>query len=479
MPMRSSRDPAAAPSDDASADTADFHEPLPRLTKRVFTDLAIWMIGLGLLMGIVFPVFVMALGVPSEYVLTAKFFFATISAGLVVGTTNQFLSRAVVGSRLRFMGLKMSKVEAILRDATLAKEEAVCTPEKCMIAVDSDDELGDAATSFNLLVEALAESQSASRLASNFATTLGSHIELAPLVGAALDVLHGAGDYSASALCIWREGELVTVRSSGISEPDALAGSELVLRSCRSLETVRVTLPSDIELDGGIVRFRPRTVAAFPLHVQHVPIGVVVLASMASISDRESLLIEQLLPNFAVALNNALSHERLQRVAAIDPLTGLYNRRFGLERLSQEFSRSVRSGEPLSIALFDIDRFKSVNDTYGHQTGDHVLKLIAENVKSALREGDTLMRYGGEEFLAVLPGAGDVDLRTVGERMRRIVESSVFFESRTEVRVTISIGGVSFPSDGVADVDDLIRKADAAMYRAKKTGRNRLALVDA
>ena len=241
---------------------------------------------------------------------------------------------------------------------------------------------------------------------------------------------------------------------------------------------MKIELPSDIQLDGGIVKFRPRTVVAFPLHVRLVPIGVVVLASTMPIDDRHDVLIQQLLPNFAVALNNALSHERLQRVAAIDTLTGLYNRRFGLERLSQEFSRSVRSGEPLGIVLFDIDHFKSVNDTYGHQVGDDVLKLIAENAKGVLREGDTLMRYGGEEFLAVLPGAGEADLRTVGERMRRIVESSVVFESTSEVRVTISLGGVSFPSADVVDLDDLIRKADAALYSAKTAGRNRLVLVE-
>ncbi len=479
MSNHTTRAATAAPGVAGSADGSDFSEFLPRLTKKVFTDLAIWMIGLGLLMGIVFPFFVMAFGVPSNYVLTAKFCFATVGAGLVVGAANHFLSRAVVGSRLRFMRSKMSEVEATLRNATTADDEAACTPEKCMIAVDSDDELGDAAASFNRLVEALAESQRASQVAGNFATTLASHIELTPLVEAALGVLHRAGDYSASALCIFRDGELVTVGSSGIAEPGALADSELVQRSYRTLDTVRVDLPSDIQLDGGLVQFRPREVVAFPLHIRLVPIGVVVLASTTPLGDRQDLLIQQLLPNFAVALNNALSHERLQRVAAIDPLTGLYNRRFGLERLSQEFSRAVRSNEPLGVVLFDIDYFKSVNDTYGHQVGDDVLKSIAENVKGALREGDTLMRYGGEEFLAVLPGAGEADLRTVGERMRRIVESSLIFVSSTEVRVTISLGGVSFPSADVADLDDLIRKADAAMYNAKKTGRNRLTLVDA
>ncbi len=470
---------ATAAAADVTGDGPDFHEHLPRLTTKVFTDLAIWMIGLGLVMGILFPFFVMAFGVPSEYVLSARFFFATIGAGLVVGAANQFLSRAVVGSRLHFMCSKMSKVEATLRDATMAGDDDACTPEKCMITVDSDDELGDAAASFNRLVEALSESQRASRVAGSFATTLASHIELTPLIDAALNVLHGAGDYSASALCVLRDGELVTAASFGIAEPDSLAGSELVQRSYRTLDTVKVDLPSGIQLDGGIVQFRPRTVAAFPLHIRLVPIGVVLLASTEQIDDRQDLLIQQLLPNFAVALNNALTHERLQRVAAIDPLTGLFNRRFGLERLSQEFSRSVRSNEPLGVVMFDIDHFKAINDTYGHQVGDTVLKSIAENAKGALREGDTLMRYGGEEFLAVMPGAGEADLKAVGERMRQIVESTVIVDASVEIRVTISLGGVSFPRADVADLDDLIRRADGAMYAAKQSGRNRLILVDA
>jgi diguanylate cyclase (GGDEF)-like protein len=469
---------ANSPSGLSNADAPAFRNPLPRLTTRVFTDLAIWMIGLGLVMGIVFPFFVMAFGVPSTYVLTGGFFAATIGAGLVVGAANHLLSRIVVGSRLRLMGSKMSKVEATLRDATASDDTDACTPEKCSIVVDSDDEIGDAAASFNHLVEALAESQRATRLASRFATTLASHIELTPLVEAALGVLHEAGAHAASALCIVRDGELVTIASNGIAEPAALAQSELVGRSYRTLDTVRVDLPEDVRLDGGLVTFRPRSVVAYPLHIRLVPIGVVVLASTEPTGDQQDRFVQPLLPNFAVALNNALGHERLQRVAAIDPLTGLYNRRFGLERLSQEFSRSVRSKEPLGVVLFDIDHFKAVNDTYGHQAGDAVLQSLATNVKSVLREGDTLMRYGGEEFLAVLPGAGEIDVRSLGERIRRVVESSIAVASNVEIRVTVSLGAVSFPSADVTDLDDLIRKADGAMYDAKNSGRNRLTYVD-
>jgi two-component system cell cycle response regulator len=459
--------------------TSEFHQPLPRLTKRVFTDLAIWMTGLGLLMGVAFPFFVVAFGVPSKYVLTGSFFAATIGAGLAVGAANQFLSRLVVRSRLRFMRSKMSQVEQTLRYATYVDNANTCTPEKCSIPVDSEDELGEAAASFNRLVEALAASQRVTQVARRFSTTLSSHVDLTPLVDAALAELQATGAYTASALCIVRDGELVTVASNGIVDPAQLPSGDLVRRSYRTLDTIKVDLPDDVRLDGGVVTFRPRSVVAYPLHIRLVPIGVVVLASTQPTSDDEEQLIRHLLPSFAVALNNALSHERLQRVAAIDPLTGLYNRRFGLERLSQEFSRSVRSKEPLGLILFDIDHFKTVNDTHGHQTGDHVLKAVADLAKGVLREGDTLLRYGGEEFLAVLPGAGEADVCGLGERIRRVIESSVITDAAVEVLVTVSLGAMSFPAVDVTDLDDLIRQTDAAMYNAKKAGRNRLTFADA
>ncbi len=459
--------------------TREYRSPLPRLTKRVFSDLAIWMTGLGLVMGIAFPFFVLALGVPDRYVLTPTFFVATIGAGLIVGAANHYLSRLVVRSRLRFMRSKMSTVEATLRQSTFSEVADDCTPEKCAIPVDSEDELGAVVASFNRLVETQAASHRAAVVASQFANILSSHIELAPLVDAVLGNLQAAGRFSASALCIVRDGQLTTIAANGIVDADELATADLVTRSYRTLDVIELDLPDEVRLDGGVVTFRPRSVLAYPLHIRLVPIGVVVLASPRATTPDEVRLIHQLLPNLAVALNNALSHERLQRVAAIDTLTGLYNRRFGLERLSQEFSRSVRSNEPLGAVLFDIDHFKAVNDTYGHEAGDEVLKAVADSVKGVLREGDTLMRYGGEEFLAVLPGAGEADVGALGERIRRVVESTAIGFGQKRISVTISLGAVSFPSANVTDVDDLIRHADAAMYSAKNAGRNRLAFAHA
>ncbi len=465
---------AAAATSFTPDEPGEYRGPLPRLTTRVFRDLAIWMSGLGLIVGVLFPFFVVALGVPTRYALTTRFFVATTVAGLIVGAANQYLSRSVVGSRLRFMSGKMATVEALLHESASDDAGNACTAESCEIRVDSDDELGTVLTSFNRLVMAQAASHRANDLASQFASVLSSHIEVVPLLDEALAYFQRSLAIKASAVCIDNDGALATIASREIVDPVSLGESELVGRAFRTLEVLDVNLADDVLLDGGIVTFRPKQVLVLPLDIGLDPIGVLLLASAERIATEDRRMIERLIPGLSVALNNALSHERLQQVAAIDEMTGLSNRRSGLERLRQALKTSEQEQQPLGVVLFDIDRFKSVNDTYGHQIGDEVIHAVAVSATSSLRDGDTLMRYGGEEFLAILPGAGNATVREVAERIRRVVESTTISVDQSEIRVTISLGAVTLDAEASTRLDDVIRQADAAMYESKKSGRNKL-----
>ena len=180
--------------------------------------------------------------------------------------------------------------------------------------------------------------------------------------------------------------------------------------------------------------------------------------------------------NFGLALNNAVAHDRLQRLAALDPLTGVYNRRFGMSRLHEEFDRAVRMNAPMGVLMMDIDHFKQVNDTYGHLVGDRILIAVTRIARTILRDGDVLIRYGGEEFLAVLPAASCEDLRLVGERMRRAIEDSSVAEGSQTIRVTMSLGAAAYPNQNVEKEETLVQLADDALYQAKESGRNRLVL---
>ena len=159
------------------------------------------------------------------------------------------------------------------------------------------------------------------------------------------------------------------------------------------------------------------------------------------------------------------------RLAERDPLTGVLNRRAILARLRAEFAKARQSGEPLSVLFLDLDHFKNVNDSFGHRAGDQCLRGVIGPIAGELRQGDALGRYGGEEFLILLPGAGPADAEVVAERIRRRVQEMPMLISGIRIGLTVSLGVAAVDLE-VANPDDLIERADAALYRSKSGGRN-------
>ena len=172
------------------------------------------------------------------------------------------------------------------------------------------------------------------------------------------------------------------------------------------------------------------------------------------------------------------SNELLKELSHTDPLTHLYNRRYLTKILNSELNRAKRHMECLSFIMLDIDNFKKVNDTYGHQNGDMVLSAIAEVLQTGRRSYDIAARYGGEEFVLVLPDASLAGGVTVAEHLREYVQAISFKPPMKNLTVTVSAGVATFPSAQVDDVDSLIRQADEALYRAKQNGRNRVVAMD-
>jgi two-component system, cell cycle response regulator len=165
---------------------------------------------------------------------------------------------------------------------------------------------------------------------------------------------------------------------------------------------------------------------------------------------------------------------RIMELADTDALTGLLNRRAFMERMEQEMSRAQRGKRPLSFILADIDHFKTVNDTYGHQIGDLVLKRFADRLATSTRPYDFLGRYGGEEFVVCLAGADGIQAGSVAERMRQQIEDMKITlpDDLGTVRITASFGTNSCTVEYGDKVDLLIKKADDALYLAKNKGRN-------
>ena len=171
----------------------------------------------------------------------------------------------------------------------------------------------------------------------------------------------------------------------------------------------------------------------------------------------------------------AVSHfqGRLERMASTDGLTGLLNRRHFLDLCHREAALARRYGDVGSLILFDVDRFKAINDTYGHHEGDEMLQRIAEAMRESLREVDILGRLGGEEFVAFLPKAGAAQAYQAAQRVRQAVEAKKHTGPKGTIRCTVS-AGVATSETGKPDIIELLRYADQAMYHAKEAGRNRV-----
>lgn len=167
-------------------------------------------------------------------------------------------------------------------------------------------------------------------------------------------------------------------------------------------------------------------------------------------------------------------HQRLVASALRDPLTRLFNKRYLLDRLDSELKFALRHETGLSVLMLDVDNFKELNDLYGHLAGDAVLAHVATILQKAVRNEDIVARFGGEELMVVLRAIGMEQAVALGERLRKLIETTVTRYRGCELAVTVSIGVASFPTTRFETVEQLVEAADQALYRAKRDGRNRV-----
>ena len=192
----------------------------------------------------------------------------------------------------------------------------------------------------------------------------------------------------------------------------------------------------------------------------------------SSLEDGDSVRVGNCLYRFLERGNlEMVYHEEIYRLTVIDPLTNLHNRRYMTEVLDREYSRAQRHQRPLSVVMFDLDRFKQINDVHGHLAGDFVLRDLAALVNQVIRKDELFCRYGGEEFCIILPETTLHEARDAAERYRTVVEKHTFLYQNVHLPVTISLGVGTFDSS-ITSIEALIDAADTKLYEAKKLGRN-------
>ena len=200
--------------------------------------------------------------------------------------------------------------------------------------------------------------------------------------------------------------------------------------------------------------------------------GLVLLGRRDAFSDREQQILTIFATQVSMLLDTIRARERISNLADTDELTGMWNRRYFRRQLPQEIERARTFSVPLSLLLFDIDEFKQINDSFGHVVGDVVLSELCGSVREMLRPTDMIARYGGDEFVVVLPHTDLDGARAVSDRiLARVRALTIPADDDTAIRCSISIGLAEFSHDDTGD--DLFRRADERLYSAKRMGKNR------
>jgi len=230
---------------------------------------------------------------------------------------------------------------------------------------------------------------------------------------------------------------------------------------------------------------QPACVGLLPVWRHRTPIGMLALGSLDAqrfTSNMATDFLEHMASIVAICMENVINIERLKHLGLMDPLTGVSNRRYVEQRLAEEIGRTRRRAGDFCCLYIDIDHFKRINDSLGHLAGDDVLREVASRIKTELRLSDTLGRFGGEEFVVLLPETQLADACNVAERIRIGIAEQPFALGQGEQQATVSIGvaalDIAQPDQAVGALgQQMLAQADAALYRAKGNGRNRVETI--
>ena len=288
-------------------------------------------------------------------------------------------------------------------------------------------------------------------------------------------------DRLALKVVVFKDGTFIPAEKAG---PDG-KGISFELGEGIAGHVAKTGIPMIVNDPANDARFKPyegqskvslKNLVTVPLRGENETLGVVNLSDrLEDFTDEDKNLLQGIADQIAIALQKA----RLYEMAITDGMTGLFIHRYFQMRLEAELSRARRNDEKLSLLMFDIDHFKKFNDTYGHQLGDKVIKMVAATIKHSVRDQiDIPARYGGEEFAVIMPNTDIEGAAIFAERLRKAVESTLIPYKDEPLKVTVSLGCAMYP-DNAAEKDGLIKCADKALYRSKEKGRNMVSISTA
>lgn len=354
------------------------------------------------------------------------------------------------------------------------------------IAPHGEDEVGRLGAAFNNMTAALQLSMSALERSRDemrasldrLGEALSRTHDLQGISNVVLDTALSTTGADAGAVLLLDSGRLSLVTSTGLADRGLVVPRDIPLGAGVLGRVVATGQPVRGELGAQVAPLAAEPsrghVLAVPLRRSRRDVGVLAVYGPEPFAADAEDTVRTLAGHAGIAIDNALLHEEAERLSITDALTGVWNYRYLMMSLNREIERAIRFSRPLAALMLDLDHFKQVNDTFGHERGNVVLRELAQRVLEHSRDVDTLARYGGEEFVLVLPETGVEGAARVAERVCAAVRREPFDADGDApgLRLTVSIGVAVFPDHGASPAT-LMNSADQALYRAKRGGRDR------
>ncbi len=416
----------------------------------------------GIALVVIFVLPVMMPGHPDPELGIAAFFILAISVIMVLGSNLQHLDLEQIEQQTRVL----SEREASLK---LAVQSSLETNEKLAERVDELNQRSAEITLLSRMGQMLQACQTdveAYEVIAQFAR------QLFPINSGAVYLIKASRNYAEAVVSWGAASQSLSERLFSVNECWALRRGQTHLAQQQEAEVICQHVQA-----GDRAAF---AYICVPMIAQGEALGVLHLTALDSVQqlgESQRHLAQAVAEELSLALANLKLRETLRHQSIRDPLTGLFNRRYFEETFDRELQRAVRNQTSLGVIMLDIDHFKRFNDTLGHQAGDALLQELGRFLAARIRGADIASRYGGEEFVLILPDSTQETSRKLAEELREGIASlKVPFRGQNLEQVTISLGVAAFPSQGV-EMDALLRLADAALYRAKQAGRNRVVLA--
>ena len=451
--------------------------------RSTIRDLFFFMLAFGFIVGTIFPFFARYV-LNTEKALSFQFIMMCLVAGLLVGLANFMIFRVIVSRELRRVQQGMDHVNESIASANVM--DGSCE-NQCQLDITSADIIGDITLAFNNMTQEIFNRLEMEGETRALNESLIKNVELVDVAKTILGKLCAIVGAKGGLLYGGSLERMDLLANYGIDQSDHLTQTikeefgpvNQVLSSGKIQRCFNHDDWNWVSQSTPLGTFIPKSVLLLPLMTKQRPVGLVVMACESDhMSENQMKKLETLRTIAAPHLDNSMLHQKITELAAVDELTNLLNRRFGVRRLSEEFSRAARHGTPLSVVMMDIDHFKNFNDTYGHNAGDEVLRTVASILSANMRSEDMVCRYGGEEFLMLLSGAGMNDGAVIAERIRRIVASEEIRWGSSKLSISISLGVATYPIVRASVCEELITYADKALYAAKESGRNKVVIFD-